>query len=53
LRAAGLKQVVAAHLSEQNNRPELARAALAPALGCEPDDICVADGPSGCPWLDA
>jgi phosphoribosyl 1,2-cyclic phosphodiesterase len=53
LRQTGLKQVVAAHLSEQNNRPELARAALAPVMGCEPHEICVADGPSGCPWLDA
>jgi phosphoribosyl 1,2-cyclic phosphodiesterase len=53
LRATGLKQVVAAHLSEQNNRPELARAALAPAMGCEPQDIRVADGPRGCDWIDA
>jgi phosphoribosyl 1,2-cyclic phosphodiesterase len=53
LRASGLRQVVAAHLSEQNNRPELARAALAPVMACEPEDICVADGPSGCGWLDA
>lgn len=53
LRATGLKQVVAAHLSEQNNRPELARAALAGAMGCEPQDIHVADGPAGCAWIDA
>jgi phosphoribosyl 1,2-cyclic phosphodiesterase len=53
LRGAGLKQVVAAHLSEQNNRPELAQAALAAAMDCEPHDICVADGSSGCAWLDA
>lgn len=53
LRGTGLRQVVAAHLSEQNNRPELARAALAVAMGCEPADIGVADGPSGCGWLDA
>jgi phosphoribosyl 1,2-cyclic phosphodiesterase len=52
LRATGLKQVVAAHLSQQNNRPELARAALAPAMGCEAGDIAVADGPTGCGWLD-
>lgn len=30
-----LKHVLCAHLSEQNNRPELARAALAGVLGCE------------------
>ena len=47
----GLRQIVAAHLSEQNNRPELARQALAQALGCSEADIHVADGPSGSGWL--
>jgi predicted RNA methylase len=45
--------VVAAHLSEQNNRPDLARAALAAALGCGPADIHVADAGTGCGWLTA
>lgn len=49
----GLKQVVAAHLSEQNNRPDLARTALAAALGCDPADIHVADSGTGCGWLNA
>ena len=49
----GLQQVVAAHLSEQNNRPELARAALAAALGCEAAAIHVADSGTGCGWLSA
>jgi phosphoribosyl 1,2-cyclic phosphodiesterase len=53
LRATGLQRVVAAHLSEQNNRPDLARAALAPAMGCEAADITVADGVNGCGWIDA
>jgi phosphoribosyl 1,2-cyclic phosphodiesterase len=53
LRASGLRQVVAAHLSEQNNRPELARAALAPVMGCEAHEIRVADGANGCAWIDA
>ncbi|MBE7942280.1 MULTISPECIES: MBL fold metallo-hydrolase [Ramlibacter] len=53
LRAHGLKQVVAAHLSEQNNRPDLAQAAMASALGCGPGDVPVADGPSGCGWITA
>lgn len=48
----GLRRVVAAHLSEQNNRPELARAALTSALG-ESVEIHVADGPTGSGWLDA
>jgi phosphoribosyl 1,2-cyclic phosphodiesterase len=51
-RHAGLRHVVAAHLSQQNNRPALAAAALADALGTTPDDIVVADATSGCPWLD-
>ncbi len=50
---AGLKLVMAAHLSEKNNTPALAREALAQALGCGPQDIPVADGPSGCGWLTA
>ena len=53
LQPRGLAQVVAAHLSEQNNRPELARAALAAALGCGPADIHVADAGTGCGWLTA
>jgi phosphoribosyl 1,2-cyclic phosphodiesterase len=53
LLAGGLRQVLAAHLSEQNNKPELARQALAGALGCGPEDIHVADGPNGSGWLTA
>ena len=49
----GLRQVVAAHLSEQNNRPDLAREAMAMALGCQPTDIHVADSGTGCGWLSA
>jgi phosphoribosyl 1,2-cyclic phosphodiesterase len=47
----GLRHVVAAHLSEQNNSPALARAALAEAVGGTPDDIVVADPALGFPWL--
>ena len=46
----GLVHVVAAHLSRQNNRPELACLALATALGRAPADIGVADQASGCGW---
>ncbi|HEY0824409.1 MAG TPA: MBL fold metallo-hydrolase, partial [Ramlibacter sp.] len=52
LAAGTLRQVMAAHLSEQNNRPELARQALADVLGTAAE-IHVADGPSGCGWLTA
>lgn len=53
LLGSGLRQVVAAHLSEQNNRPDLARQVLADALSCAPADIHVADAPSGTSWLTA
>jgi phosphoribosyl 1,2-cyclic phosphodiesterase len=49
--AGGLKQVVAAHLSERNNRPELVRQALAAALGCAEADIHVAGAATGSGWL--
>lgn len=45
-----LQHVVAAHLSQENNRPDLARAALASALGCTPDWIGVADQDEGLDW---
>lgn len=51
-RHAALGAVVAAHLSERNNSPELARAALAPVLDCKPDDIRVADPSLGFGWLN-
>jgi phosphoribosyl 1,2-cyclic phosphodiesterase len=53
LAAGQLRQVMAAHLSEQNNKPALARAALAQALGCGTQDVHVADGPTGSGWLTA
>jgi phosphoribosyl 1,2-cyclic phosphodiesterase len=45
-----LQHVVAAHLSEQNNRPELARAALADTLDCEHGWIGIADQEQGLDW---
>ena len=45
-----LNQVVAAHLSERNNHPDLARAALALALDCSEQDVGVADAMEGCGW---
>ena len=45
-----LRHVVAAHLSERNNTPELARAALAPVLNCAPDWIGVAEQDGGFDW---
>ena len=45
-----LTHIVAAHLSRDNNTPELARGALASALGCTLDWIGVADQTSGFGW---
>lgn len=47
-----LRHVVAAHLSRQNNRPEIAAAALATALGAPASEVVVADAAQGCDWLD-
>lgn len=47
-----LQHVVAVHLSQQNNSPARARAALAPVLDCTPDWIAVADQADGLGWRD-
>ncbi len=53
-RVAGpdLRHVVAAHLSEQNNSPELAKQALADVLGCDPDWIGIARQDAGFGWRE-
>lgn len=48
---SGLRHVVAAHLSEQNNRAELVAASLAAACGGDARDIVVADALHGFGWL--
>jgi phosphoribosyl 1,2-cyclic phosphodiesterase len=45
-----LQHVVAAHLSERNNHPALARTALAGALGCSEDWVGVASQSEGFAW---
>jgi len=52
LETGRLKQIVAAHLSEKHNTPELARAALAAALGCASDWVAVADQDAGLDWRE-
>ena len=49
---AGLRRVVAAHLSERNNSPALACAALAAATGGDPSDFTVADPSRGTDWVE-
>ncbi|RYF64425.1 MAG: MBL fold metallo-hydrolase [Comamonadaceae bacterium] len=48
----GLRHVVAAHLSAQNNRPEIVRRVLAEALVAVEGDMLTADAANGSPWLD-
>lgn len=48
----GLRHVVAAHLSRQNNSPALALAALRGALGAAGTRITVADAAVGCGWIE-
>lgn len=47
-----LKHIVAAHLSEKHNTPSLARAALASALGCQPEWVGVAHQDQGLEWRE-
>ncbi len=49
---AKLQHVVAAHLSEENNSPALARAALSSVLGCAQDWIGIATQDDGFPWRE-
>jgi phosphoribosyl 1,2-cyclic phosphodiesterase len=46
-----LRHLVAAHLSQQNNLPHLAQAALATALGASAIDVVVATQAEGFDWL--
>ncbi|HEY4998128.1 MAG TPA: MBL fold metallo-hydrolase [Usitatibacter sp.] len=48
-----LRHLIAAHLSQQNNTPALAIAALAQAAGCEEEWIGVAGQEAGFAWRDA
>ncbi|WP_431097105.1 MBL fold metallo-hydrolase [Polaromonas aquatica] len=47
----GLQHLVAAHLSVQNNRPELVQSLMADALGCSTEDIIVARPDVGTRWI--
>ncbi|KQW55224.1 MBL fold metallo-hydrolase [Variovorax sp. Root411] len=48
----GLRHVVAAHLSEQNNRPGIVRRLMAEALGGDEAEMLTATASEGSPWLD-
>ncbi len=49
---ARLTHVVAAHLSRENNSPELVRAALAARRGSRKGDLVIADPMTGFGWLE-
>src|SRR5688572_24174513 len=49
---SSLQHFIAAHLSAQNNTPELARTAIAGALGCDPAWIGVATQSEGLAWRE-
>lgn len=47
-----LECLVAAHLSQKNNTPALARAALSRAINCDPAWVQAADQKRGLPWRE-
>jgi phosphoribosyl 1,2-cyclic phosphodiesterase len=49
--ASSLRHLVGAHLSRENNRPEIVRSALAACWGSSESDVVIADPLLGCPWL--
>lgn len=51
LERSRLRHLVAAHLSQQNNLPTLAQAALAEVLGARHEDVLVASQDDGFGWL--
>ena len=52
LKHGGLRHVVAAHLSRQNNTPDLARTAFAAVMGCAVSEIGLACQDEGFGWLE-
>jgi len=48
----GLRHVLAAHLSEQNNRPDIVRGVMAQALDANEQEMLTATAAEGSPWLD-
>jgi phosphoribosyl 1,2-cyclic phosphodiesterase len=49
---SGLRHVLGAHLSEQNNRPEIVRRVMAEALDSNENEMLTATAADGSPWLD-
>lgn len=49
---SGMQHIVAAHISEKHNTPQLARRILGKALHCQDDWIAVAEQSTGLSWRD-
>lgn len=52
LETAAMQHIAVTHISETNNTPELAQAALAGALGDNLERITLADQDNGLPWME-
>ena len=48
-----MRHLVAAHLSEQNNRPDIVKLAMAQVRGARAEEMLTANAAEGTPWLDA
>jgi phosphoribosyl 1,2-cyclic phosphodiesterase len=48
----GLRHLLGAHLSEQNNKPDVVRRVMAEALGASEHEMLTATAAEGSPWLD-
>ncbi len=48
-----LKNILCAHLSEQNNHPDLVRHSVSKVLGCSEKDVLCANAQHTSPWLAA
>ncbi len=49
---SGMRHIVAAHLSKQNNLPELAAQALSEVLSCRAEEITIASQAEGLAWVN-
>ncbi|HUL41616.1 MAG TPA: MBL fold metallo-hydrolase [Burkholderiales bacterium] len=47
-----LQHLIAAHLSQNNNTPQLAKAALARVMNCDPEWVGIADQQNGFAWRE-
>lgn len=48
----GLRHLLGAHLSEQNNKPDVVRRVMAEAVGASEQEMLTATAAEGSPWLD-